>query len=87
VAADRRSALALDHFARLNTPRLTADLVLPPSDPPVGIDVIWLVRREVDGQVRIGDDDAVLESEDLRVVEEFRFGASATDFLVQQWER
>jgi mannosyltransferase len=87
VAADRRSALALDHFARLNAARLTADFVLPPSDPPVNVDLVWLVRREVDGELRIGDDDAVLESEGLRVVEEFRFGASATDFVIQRWER
>jgi mannosyltransferase len=87
VAADRRSALALDHFARLTAPRLATDFRLPPADPPLDAEVVWLVRREVDGQLRIGDDDAVLEGEGLRAVEEFRFGASATDFVIQRWER
>jgi mannosyltransferase len=87
VAVDSRSALALDHFGRLEAPRLAADLRFPPDDPPAGADRVWLVRRHVDGEVRVGDDDAVLLGDGLRVVEEIEFPGSATDFVVQRWER
>ena len=83
VAADQRSALALEQYAG----RLRPDVVLPPDDPPPG-DVVWLLRRARGGRLQPTDDDAVLHAQGMRLVASRSFGGtSRTDFVVQRWSR
>lgn len=87
VAADQRSATALDHYVRLLAPRLRADLVLPPDDAPAAADRVWLVRRLFDGEPEPTDDDAILRDAGLRMVDEQTFWGGKTDLVIQRWER
>jgi hypothetical protein len=87
VAADRRSATGLDHYVRVLAPRLRPDVVLPPEDAPAGADRVWLVRRVVDGVRAATDDDAILRSAGLRMIQERDFPGSRTHLVLQLWER
>jgi hypothetical protein len=87
VAADQRSATALDHYVRLLAPRLRADLVLPPDDAPAGADRVWLVRRLFDGEPEPTDDDAILRAAGLRMVGQQNFWGGKTDLVIQLWEK
>lgn len=87
VAADQRSATALDHYVRLLAPRLRVDLVLPPDDAPADADRVWLVRRLFDGEPEPTDDDAVLRDAGLRMVDQETFWGGKTDLVIQRWER
>jgi mannosyltransferase len=87
VAADQRSATALDHYVRELTPELRPDLVLPPDDAPADADRVWLVRRLSDGEPEPTDDDQVLRETGLRMVHQENFPAGKTDLVIQLWER
>jgi mannosyltransferase len=87
VAVDRRAALALDHYAPREHPRLLADLVLPPDDPHPGAEVVWLVRQSDRGRPRASDDDAVLAAAGLRVVDSWVLPGTSSDLVVQRWAR
>ncbi|MGY1638840.1 hypothetical protein ACI78V_19500 [Geodermatophilus sp. SYSU D00742] len=87
VAADQRSATGLDHYVRTTAPRLRADVVLPPDDPPGSADRVWLVRRLIDGEPVPTDDDEILQGAGLTMTAERSFPASKTDLVVQRWER
>jgi mannosyltransferase len=87
VAADQRSALALDHHVRERAPGLRADLVLPPDDAPADADRVWLVRRLFDGEPEPTDDDAILREAGLRLIDEEYFWAAKTDLVLQLWAR
>ena len=87
VAADMRSAMGLDHYVRTLAPELRADLLLPPDDAPADADVVWLVRRIIDGEPTPTDDDELLTDAGLRRVDEHAFGGSKTDLALQRWER
>jgi mannosyltransferase len=87
VAADQRSATALDHYVRLLAPELRADLVLPPRDAPADADRVWLVRRLFDGEPEPTDDDEILRDAGLRMVEQEDFPGGKTDLVLQRWER
>jgi hypothetical protein len=87
VAADQRSALALDHYVRERAPGLRADLVLPPDDAPADADRVWLVRRLFYGEPEPTDDDEILREAGLRMVDDQYFWAGKTDLIVQLWER
>jgi mannosyltransferase len=87
VAANQRSALALDHYTRVLEPRLRADLVLPPDDAPPDADRVWLVRRLIFGEPEGTDDDALLTAAGLRPARQWAFPASKTDLVVELWTR
>jgi len=87
VAADQRSATALDHYVRDLAPELRADLVLPPDDAPADADRVWLVRRLFYGEPEPTDDDEILRAAGLRMVSDAYFWAGKTDLIIQQWER
>jgi hypothetical protein len=87
VAADQRSATALDHYVRDLAPELRADLVLPPEDAPADADRVWLVRRLFYGEPEPTDDDEILRAAGLRMVSDAYFWAGKTDLIIQQWER
>jgi mannosyltransferase len=87
VAANQRSAMALDHYVRLVGPRLRPDLVLPPDDAPPDADRVWLVRRLIFGEPEGTDDDALLRGAGLRPVRQWAFPASKTDLVVELWTR
>ena len=70
VAADQRSAMALDHYIRDLAPELRADLVLPPDDAPPDADRVWLVRRLFYGEPEPTDDDEILREAGLRMVDD-----------------
>lgn len=83
VAVDRRAALALDHYG----PRtLRDDLLVPPTDPPAGADVVWLLRQSTGERVRPSDDDVVLQREGLRLVQQRVFPGESRDLVLQRWE-
>ena len=86
VAADQRSAIALDHYVRTLAPRLRADLILPPDDAPADADRVWLVRRLIDGVPEPTDDDEILLDAGLRLVEEQAFRGTQTRLVLQRWE-
>ena len=87
VAADQRSAIALDHYVRLREPSLRPDVVLPPDDAPPGADRVWLVRRLLDGEPEPTDDDAILRDAGLRLTRQYDLPATKTTRLVQLWTR
>jgi mannosyltransferase len=87
VAADQRSAMALDHYIRDLAPELRADLILPPDDAPPDADRVWLVRRLFYGEPEPTDDDEILREAGLRMVDDQYFWAGKTDLIVQLWER
>lgn len=87
VAADQRSALALDHYVRQLAPELRADLILPPEDAPSDADRVWLVRRLFYGEPEPTDDDEILREAGLRVVSDRYYWAGKTDLIIQLWER
>jgi mannosyltransferase len=87
VAADQRSAMALDHYIRDLAPELRADLVLPPDDAPPDADRVWLVRRLFYGEPEPTDDDDILRGAGLHLVDDEYFWAGKTDLIIQLWER
>ena len=87
VAADQRSAMALDHYIRDLAPELRADLILPPDDAPADADRVWLVRRLFYGEPERTDDDEILREAGLRLVDDQYFWAGKTDLIVLRWER
>ncbi|MET0764188.1 MAG: glycosyltransferase family 39 protein [Blastococcus sp.] len=87
VAADMRSALGLDHYVRTVAPELRPDVALPPDDAPADADRVWLVRRQVRGELTANDDDPILLEAGLTVNREYAFPASKTYLVVQLWER
>jgi mannosyltransferase len=87
VAADQRSAMAVDHYVRLLEPQLRADLVLPPDDAPPVADRVWLVRRLIDGVPEPTDDDEILRDAGLSQADEWALSASKTDLVLQLWTR
>jgi mannosyltransferase len=87
VAADQRSAMAVDHYVRLLEPQLRADLVLPPDDAPPVADRVWLVRRLIDGVPEPTDDDEILRDAGLSQTDEWALPASKTDLVLQLWTR
>jgi mannosyltransferase len=87
VAADQRSAMALDHYIRDLAPALRADLILPPDDAPADADRVWLVRRLFYGEPEPTDDDEILRDAGLRMVSDKYYWAGKTDLIIQLWER
>jgi mannosyltransferase len=87
VATDMRAALGLEHYVRAAAPRLAADVLVPPDDPPPGEDVVWLVRTEHRGRLYGRDDDAILLADGLRTVDQVRVPARTTTLVVQRWQR
>jgi mannosyltransferase len=87
IAADRRSALGLDHYVRTSAPRLRADVVLPPDDAPPDAGRVWLVRRFFGDSPGPTDDDDILRAAGLRVIEQHDFPARSTDLVLQLWAR
>jgi mannosyltransferase len=87
VAADQRSAMALDHYIRELAPELRADLILPPDDAPPDADRVWLVRRLFYGEPEPTDDDEILREAGLRMVSDKYYWAGKTDLIIQLWER
>jgi mannosyltransferase len=87
VAADQRSAIALDHYVRTQQPGLRPDVVLPPDDAPPDGDRVWLVRRLILGEPEPTDDDAILREAGLRQVRQWDFPATKTHLVVQLWTR
>ncbi|MCF6744010.1 hypothetical protein E9529_06925 [Blastococcus sp. KM273128] len=87
VAADQRSATGLDHYVRDLAPRLRPDVVLPPDDAPPGADRVWVVRRLIDGEPEPTDDDEILRTAGLQMVEQHDFPASRTHLVLQLWTR
>jgi hypothetical protein len=87
VAADQRSATALDHYVRLLAPELRPDVVLPPDDAPADADRVWLVRRHFDGEPEPTDDDGILRDAGLHLTRQENFPASKTDLILQLWTR
>jgi mannosyltransferase len=83
VAVDRRAALALEQYAG----RLRPDVVVPPSDPPAGQDVVWLLRQASDAGVRSSDDDAVLRGQGLRLRDSWTYEGTSSDLVLQRWSR
>jgi hypothetical protein len=86
VAADQRSATALDHYVRLLAPRLRPDVILPPDDPPGDAGRVWLLRRLIDGEPEPTDDDAILRAANLALSREVALPGGKTDFVLQLWE-
>jgi mannosyltransferase len=87
VAADQRSATALDHYVRLLAPELRPDVILPPDDAPADADRVWLVRRLFDGEPEPTDDDGILRDAGLHLARQEDFPASKTDLILQLWTR
>jgi mannosyltransferase len=87
VAADQRSAIALDHYVRTLAPDLRPDVVLPPDDAPADADRVWMVRRVFGGEPVPTDDDAVLEAAGMHISDVHDFPAGKTDLIVQVWVR
>ena len=87
VAADQRSAMALDHYVRILGPSLRRDVILPPDDAPADADRVWLLRRIMDGAPEPTDDDEILLGAGLTMTREIRFPGGKTDFVLQLWER
>ena len=87
VAADQRSATALDHYVRALEPRLRPDVILPPDDAPGGTDRVWLLRRIMDGAPEPTDDDEILRNAGLGMTREIELPGDKTDFVIQLWER
>jgi mannosyltransferase len=87
VAADQRSATALDHYVRILEPGLRPDVILPPDDAPPDADRVWLLRRIMDGAPEPTDDDEILLGAGLAMTREIRFPGGKTDFVLQLWER
>jgi mannosyltransferase len=87
VAADQRSATALDHYVRILEPDLRPDVVLPPDDAPADADRVWLLRRIMDGAPEPTDDDEILRAAGLAMTRETRFPGGKTDFVLQLWDR
>ena len=87
VAADQRSAMAVDHYVRLLHPELRADLVLPPADAPPDADRVWMVRRIIDGLPEPTDDDEILRAAGLTQAGQWELPASKTDLVLQLWTR
>ena len=87
VAADQRSATALDHYVRTLEPDLRPDVILPPDDAPPDADRVWLLRRIMDGAPEPTDDDEILAAAGLAMTRETRFPGGKTDFVLQLWER
>jgi mannosyltransferase len=87
VAADQRSATALDHYVRVLEPDLRPDVVLPPDDAPADADRVWLLRRIMDGAPEPTDDDEILTGAGLAMSRELHFPGGKTDFVLQLWER
>lgn len=84
VAADRRAALALDHYAG---PDVRASLRLPPQDPPPGADVVWVLRQASGERVFASDDDELLARDGLRLTSSRVFRGTSSDLVLQRWER
>jgi hypothetical protein len=87
VAADQRSALALDHYVRLREPGLRPDVVLPPDDAPPDAERVWLVRRLLDGEPEPTDDDGILRDAGLHLSRQYDFPATKTELILQLWTR
>ena len=87
VAADQRSAMALDHYVRLLHPELRDDVVLPPDDAPANADRVWMVRRIIDCLPEPTDDDEILRAAGLTQAQEWSFAAGKTDLVLQLWTR
>ncbi|MBW3639844.1 MAG: hypothetical protein KY451_08355 [Actinobacteria bacterium] len=88
VAVDRRAALALEHYAEREHPRLLPDLVVPPDDPPArGVETVWLVRESVRGRPLPSDDDDVLVAQGLRITDSWVLPGTIMDLVVQRWSR
>jgi mannosyltransferase len=87
VAADQRSAIALDHYVRMLAPELRPDVVLPPDDAPADAERVWVVRRLLGGEAEPTDDDEILRDAGLRMVDQEEFPASKTHLVLQRWER
>jgi hypothetical protein len=87
VAADQRSAIALDHYIRTLAPELRPDVVLPPDDAPADAGRVWVVRRLLGGVPEPTDDDEILREAGLRMVRQDEFPASKTHLVLQLWER
>jgi mannosyltransferase len=87
VAADLRSAMALDHYTRVLEPRLRPDVVLPPDDAPPEADRVWLVRRIIDGEPTPNDDDGLLGQAGLSVRRQWDLPGSKTHLALQLWTR
>ena len=85
VAVDRRAALALEHYAEREHPRLLADLIVPPADPPAGARTVWLVREAFRERPLPSDDDDILRAQGLRLTDTRLFKGSISDLLVQRW--
>lgn len=83
VAVDRRAALALEHYA---PDRLA--YTVPPTDPPAGAPVVWLLRQASrEGAVRVSDDDALLTADGLHLAQEQVFRGSSSWLVLQRWTR
>jgi mannosyltransferase len=87
VAADQRSALALDHYTRLLAPELRPDVVLPPADAPADADRVWLVRRLVFEEPEPTDDDGILRDAGLAQRRQWELFGGKTDLVLQLWTR
>lgn len=87
VAVDRRAALALEHYAEREHPRLVADVVVPPADPPAGARTVWLIREAWRRQPIPSDDDEILRAAGLRLTDTQLFRGTSGDLLVQRWSR
>jgi mannosyltransferase len=87
VAADQRSAMALDHYVRILEPGLRPDVILPPDDAPADADRVWLLRRIMDGAPEPTDDDEILQTAGLQMTRETSFPGGKTDLVLQLWQR
>lgn len=85
VAVDRRAALALEYYAEREHPRLLADLVVPPADPPAGARTVWLVREAFRERPLPSDDDDILRAQGLRLTDTRLFEGTVSDLLVERW--
>jgi len=85
VAVDRRAALALEHYAEQEHPRLLADLNVPPADPPAGARTVWLVREAFRERPLPSDDDDILRGQGLQLTDTRLFKGTVSDLLVQRW--
>jgi hypothetical protein len=88
VAVDRRAALALEHYAERQHPRLLPDLVVPPDDTPAaGAGTVWLVRESVRGRPLPSDDDDILVAQGLAITDTWVLPGTIMDLVVQRWSR
>lgn len=85
VAVDRRAALALEHYAEREHPRLLSDLIVPPADPPPSAPTVWLIREAWRKQPIPSDDDRILRAAGLRPTDSRLFRGTSGDLLVQRW--